>query len=56
MKLNLLAPAAALAMIAAPVFAAKTETTTVTTSKAKPAKHAKAHVVKKTTATSTTGK
>lgn len=51
MKISLLAPAAALAMIAAPTFAASTTTTTVT--KSKPAKHAKAHVAKKTVTTST---
>lgn len=41
MKPTLLAPAAALAMIAAPVFAAQADSTTTTTktTKAKPAKH-----------------
>lgn len=58
MKLSLLAPAAALAMIAAPVFAAQSQTTTstTTTTKAKPAKHARAKVVKKTHTTTKTVK
>lgn len=61
MKLSLLAPAAALAMIAAPVFAAQsgptsTSTTTTTMSKAKPVKHARAKVVKKTHTTTKTTK